>query len=466
MHTKHTAILSVFIAASVMIPSLLGGAVSANMDVAALFQTGKPFNQDFILTAYYSPEPNQCCYIKGTFADDVALNGNGTNGADGTQVYPGLVAAPPSYPFGTRVSLPGIGTVTVHDRGGAIQVWDNAHRIDVWMGSGEEGLARALAFGVRYVKGVVYPLQSRQPSEQLSLASFSAPLSMIKPYLAAPASLLSFHPQMGDKNIGTWLLQQRLSSAGYFGAKPSGLFGATTQLALASFYRDLGVRTESSDILSASGAALLEAFVERGKASDPIPATVNPASIPRDIAAAKRTLRFLGYYKGRTNGLYDQEFRRAVAAYQTKMGVIPDENAPGAGRIGAKTRSIIVRQWRLQRTQNTAVSLIAMQKVQELVTQRGYDFRMTMGKGQKGGEVKLLQSFLADRGFFPKDQISGLFGATTEKSLTSYQLAAGIIKAPADRGAGTLGPATALSVRRAVTQSLYRLVRAKGWRAL
>jgi 3D (Asp-Asp-Asp) domain-containing protein len=118
--------------------------------VAIAAEAQGPREQDFIITAYYSPEPDQCCYVKGSYAADVVLNGEGTHGADGTEVMPGMAAAPKTYAFGTTIVLPGIGTVRVHDRGGAInELPDGPHRLDLWVGKGEEGLARALAFGVQ-----------------------------------------------------------------------------------------------------------------------------------------------------------------------------------------------------------------------------------------------------------------------------------------------------------------------------
>jgi 3D (Asp-Asp-Asp) domain-containing protein len=109
-----------------------------------------------LVTAYYSPLPDQDFYIRGSYEADIRLNGRGTNGADGTEVYVGMLAAPRTYPFGTRVSIPGLGVGEVHDRGGAILAGKDYDRIDVWMGHGEEGLARALNWGARVVEGEVY----------------------------------------------------------------------------------------------------------------------------------------------------------------------------------------------------------------------------------------------------------------------------------------------------------------------
>ncbi|HEC21042.1 MAG TPA: hypothetical protein ENI70_00835, partial [Candidatus Peregrinibacteria bacterium] len=58
----------------------------------------KPFQRKLVITGYYSPIPGQLRYVRGSLEADRRLNGNGTNGADGTQVYRGMIAAPKNYP--------------------------------------------------------------------------------------------------------------------------------------------------------------------------------------------------------------------------------------------------------------------------------------------------------------------------------------------------------------------------------
>lgn len=101
-----------------------------------------PGTKKFIVTAYYSPLPDQSFYLKGSYEADIKLNGNGTHGASGKEVYPGMLAAPKTYTFGTKIYLDGLGIGTVDDRGGAIvssgsRGYD-ADRLDIWMGRGEE----------------------------------------------------------------------------------------------------------------------------------------------------------------------------------------------------------------------------------------------------------------------------------------------------------------------------------------
>jgi hypothetical protein len=38
--------------------------------------------------------------------EDKILNGNGTHGASGRAVFNGMIAAPKSYAFGTRIYVP------------------------------------------------------------------------------------------------------------------------------------------------------------------------------------------------------------------------------------------------------------------------------------------------------------------------------------------------------------------------
>ncbi len=116
-------------------------------------------SQKFIVTAYYSPLPNQSFYFKWNYAAEKRLNGNGTHGASGAPVFAGMIAAPKSYDFGTHIFFEGLGLWTVSDRWGAIvEAWDRGQaydRIDVWMWHGEAGLKRALAWGRREVVGTI-----------------------------------------------------------------------------------------------------------------------------------------------------------------------------------------------------------------------------------------------------------------------------------------------------------------------
>ena len=63
----------------------------------------------FVVTAYYSPLPDQEYYITGNYEDELRLNGKGIAGASGKGVFSGMLAAPGKYSFGTKIYLDGLG---------------------------------------------------------------------------------------------------------------------------------------------------------------------------------------------------------------------------------------------------------------------------------------------------------------------------------------------------------------------
>ena len=104
------------------------------------------------VTAYYSPLPGQKRYSYNaktrryrTFKQELALQGNGTNGASGKPVFAGMIAAPKRYAFGTKIEIPGFGVGEVQDRGGAIK----GNRVDLYFGKGYNALVRAERWGRR-----------------------------------------------------------------------------------------------------------------------------------------------------------------------------------------------------------------------------------------------------------------------------------------------------------------------------
>ena len=64
---------------------------------ASQFDGNYPYVKKFKISAYYSPLPCQNKYATGSYQGDIRLNGSGVNSADGTPVYPGMIAAPKTY---------------------------------------------------------------------------------------------------------------------------------------------------------------------------------------------------------------------------------------------------------------------------------------------------------------------------------------------------------------------------------
>jgi peptidoglycan hydrolase-like protein with peptidoglycan-binding domain len=347
---------------------------------------------------------------------------------------------------------------------GALMLHRHPHgdRLDLWVGHGEEGLARALAFGVQEVRGVVYPLGSAQPPESFALTSLPASLELLRNYLAHEPDLLALRPRLGEKTLRAQILQEHLRDAGYFSGKLTGLFGEVTHGSLARFMREFGLQG-SGEELTEEVAAYLVAAVRRRSVPEPVSTIVEQGSPRETILRAQRTLRFLGAYRGRTHGVYDARFEEAVQKFQKGQGIISADEDPGAGRIGPRTREAIRKLWQRTHVAREARQVLFERKINTLLVEGGKVPGEFLAKGDRGTHVIRLQKLLADRGFFPKERISGLFGDVTHEAVLKYQFARGIIQNPEERGAGTVGPATIAEFYREEREKLYHLVRSQGW---
>jgi len=280
------------------------------------FAGSEPFEQEFLITAYYSALPGQCCYVKGGLKADKILNGEGERAVDGTGIYPGMIAAPPGYSFGTRIALPGLGVFEVHDRGGAIQDLGNGvHRLDIWVGRGEEGLERALSFGVERMTGTVYPNASQKPRVSFKFANIPAFFERLNPYMPEGGNFLAVRPRREDRGPSVRLMQKHLKTLGYFKRSVTDYFGNDTERGLAAFIRDFRIDQPSNQLTEKTAAYILAA-VQRKSANDPVRAYVDKTAAPVTVMEAQRILRFLGYYNGKTDGEYSDATASAILKFQ------------------------------------------------------------------------------------------------------------------------------------------------------
>jgi 3D (Asp-Asp-Asp) domain-containing protein len=237
------------------------------------------YKQVFRISAYYSPLPCQERYATGAYESDIRLNGRGTNGADGTPVYIGMIAAPKSFAFGTKINIPGYGIGAVHDRGGAIVNGNpdlgTYDRLDIWMGYGDEGLKRALNFGKRNLEVTVYGVDS-SIKETFHVNGFNIDEKNPKcdgeiiPQNINSATVISSKPKTapvventygvvkdtlfyqglmkGDNNSEVKRLQNELNNLNFLRTNASGLYDEATFNAVFKFQQSQGIVLSLSDI--------------------------------------------------------------------------------------------------------------------------------------------------------------------------------------------------------------------------
>jgi peptidoglycan hydrolase-like protein with peptidoglycan-binding domain/3D (Asp-Asp-Asp) domain-containing protein len=330
-----------------------------------------PVQKTFIISAYYSPVPGQTKYVTGSYSGDIKLNGGGVHGADGTNVYPGMIAAPKSYPFGTKLDIPGIGTVAVHDRGGAIVHTGergNAYdRLDVWMGFGDAGLYRALHWGKRTVTAMVYGVN---PSieEKVYLEGYSdteknnvtqnIAFDDNKTFEQTPTvqeqPTVSFEKALSygmvDADVGK--MQAALKSLNYYDGEIQSVFDENTLNAVKKFQVSEKIVGDVNDYgagyVGPKTIKILASKVNIGTvnaASDNfVPQSVfsgdlKPGDNSEDVRKLQLELKKLNLFGADPTGNYGDTTEHAVFKFQQISMLAGDKNSIGAGIFGQKTRT-------------------------------------------------------------------------------------------------------------------------------
>lgn len=197
-----------------------------------------------------------------------------------------MLAGPKTYKFGTKIFFPDLGVGTVDDRGGAIVSSGSrgysADRIDIWMGSGEDGLRRALTWGKRTIEGQI-----------LSGDSIPGGLS--------PIALENF--AMGKINI-----------AKTQDIKPVPVTETPKEL---------------SPVVEEPSIAEIDIFS----------VAVHKKTAPETVKNLQKVLKDMSYYTGDVDGKYSPTVEKAIFDFQIENQIVSSEKNIGAGFYGTKTRT-------------------------------------------------------------------------------------------------------------------------------
>lgn len=314
------------------------------------------YTQAFTISAYYSPIEGQTKYVTGSLAGDIRLNGSGVNGADGTPVYPGMIAAPSTYPFGTKMHIPGIGTVAVHDRGGAIK----GNRLDVWMGYGDKGLERALKWGKRTLSVQVYgvnpdikeyvELDDYSESEKHFVTQNSTPTVDNNP---APSRLFSRQLNIGSSGNDVAELQKILKDLDLYDGEINAFFDKDTHIAVAKFQVSnnivnsenafgagyVGPRTSGVLASVVQNIETAHAKVESIDTEGEFINDLERGHAGQDVQKLQEELKKINLFGIEPTGYYGELTEHAVFKFQQIYKLAGDKSSPGAGIFGPLTRS-------------------------------------------------------------------------------------------------------------------------------
>ncbi len=406
-------------------------------------------------TAYYSPLPDQSYYVMGDYEAEMRMNGRGVAGADGTPVFPGMLAAPSTYSFGTHIYLPGLGMGAVHDRGGAIvqagERGESYDRIDIWMGHGEEGLNRALNWGSRTIECQIY-YDSTGLSTDLDFSSVDANLSS-----GYVDKLVANTTGASRTDTPAKPVLPALPTGPVFNISP----GSENVVFVVEDLPELpSIPKENEAVLALRARA----------------ATLTPGlggnSLGEPVSNLQLMLSDLGYFKGHVNGVYDDATTEAVFALQLEHQVLSLSEDLGAGYYGYRTHQALLEQ-----LETHIESLSAYPRVEQMwipsneplpqisslsLPEMKYEhsglvfadslmnknstqekrFTYEMQLYDRNDQVIELQMLLMAQGLLSDGTNTGYYGEVTAQAVTNFQLSQGIIANTSDPEAGRVGQRT------------------------
>ncbi len=325
--------------------------------------------ETFIISAYYSPVVEQMKYVTGSYEGDIYLNGGGVHGADGTPVYPGMIAAPKKYDYGTKMNIPGVGIVSVHDRGGAIvEKGVKGHeydRLDIWMGYGDPGLERALNWGKRTVEVIVYGA-NEGIKESVYLEGYSAAEKFLQNTILVPLNFPS-DIYFGAEGADVKSMQGHLRDWGYYEGEPNGFYGDETAESIYLFQLDNKLVLDANDLGAGhfglntrrvfdkfitsgvdeekvklqKGSRLMKQYEDLNEDKTEFNAAINIGQKGEDVSLLQEELRKLGYLRIAPSGYYGEVTAHAVFKFQQSQGLVASKDDAGAGYFGPATRNIM-----------------------------------------------------------------------------------------------------------------------------
>lgn len=350
--------------------------------------------RSFVISAYYSPLPGQSYYTTGSYEGDIRLNGNGTNGASGAEVFPGMIAAPKTYSFGTELDIPGVCTgCQVQDRGGAIvPAGERGHaydRLDIWMGYGDSGLTRALNWGKRTVHEVkvYYTSTGRSTDFFYDPAVYVTPTSSGTTF--TPSSL-TFPTDLYSGSNGAQVLkmQQYLLEWGYL-QEATGFYGDQTVEALYQLQFDFGIvqspeakgaghfgtntRKRFEELIKAGdeaksivaekrSAQLLQQYPELKEERAQLRSGLGLGDSGEQVTLLQELLIEMGYLRIDSTGYYGAITEHAVYKFQQSKGLVTSVSDPAAGYVGPATRQVLneILNSKIQMKEDIALMRVAV----------------------------------------------------------------------------------------------------------
>ena len=464
----------------------------------------------YLVSAYYSPLEWQEFYLHGTYEDEVKMNGEGVTTASGQAVRIGVIAAPREKPFNTRVHIKQTINIkgspfnldfhgTILDRGGAIHSASRLPRLDIYMGKGQDGLCRAINFGVQtvYVEfdndftlpdtssfdGVSADCKNPN-SETVPLASGTKktfdPFTMPIGVWSDVEDIKTVQKLLARVNAYTWAINgtynEALTNAIFLFQKANGIVKEKTDDGAGTYgpkTRAMLKALSSGELNKTTNTTVINTTVTTPDTTTTTPtdtATPTTSVEPNqnttelgDVRNLQTQLKDLWYFKFEIDGIYNKRLVDSLYAFQLAKKIVTGEEDPGAGYYGPITKSTLEESYksytaRKEEIANLESDLEAAKDVlNKSREKKKQEFVATLKKipsvklGTVHPEIRTLQKILKQV-WFMEHKDTAIFGEITKASLAKYQLELQVIEALNSPYAGVLGDKT----REAIAIDLYK----------
>ncbi len=341
---------------------LLSGVVIATLSFFYFpFSVFASEETSFIITAYYSPVKWQAKYLHGSYEREIYINGKGTHGASGKEVFVWMLAAPKKYPFWTKIHFEWYWVAEVQDRGWAIvsagSRGNSYDRIDIWMWHWDEGRERAVLWGKKTIKGKIVnsdtpnslKFDEKTPVNYLSLrvnpGSWPTDIKNLQE-LFQEAGLYSWAVDGNYDSIKQTLIDFQLEhdiipsadheSAGYFGAKTLSVVSKMIELPQDTLSEEAPQNfhwAKNQEITK--GQEILMNYGEF---------RANPESSRNDIRKLQGLLKELWKYNWEIDGNY-KSVENDLITFQIELWIVRDSKDWWAGYYGSQTRSVLWKHY-------------------------------------------------------------------------------------------------------------------------
>ena len=218
--------------------------------------------------------------------------------------------------------------------------------------------------------------------------------------LAACPALAAGSVAYGEKNEEIVTMQKRLKELGYFAGECTGFFGEFTKTAIENFQKANGLvvngeaDAETLAAMEKDNAVTKKQYIENSQKGESIEITLQTGDTGKNVRKLQEYLIRLGYLKQVITETYDAGTEYAVRFFQlvNRLKVTGVADPETLNRL----------------TSSSAISA------------EGYEEKYRLKFGDQGSDVKTLQRYLKELGYFSGDN-TAQFGKKTQEAVLMFQ---------------------------------------------